>query len=433
MSGHAHRGLAILARKLLDAGFEVKILDYMIDRNIPSVRETIESFKPGIVGVTINTAFWSLADSILEEISKFPEIKVLVGGPHPTLYFDEMEKDKRVHYIFRGESEESIVAVCENPVLPEKPVVMQPARPEMGDIPIPAFECCVNSEKITEYCMQTSRGCPYGCIFCEVSTISSKKWRPIPLENTIKEIKLAKANYPNIKLIEIIDDNPSFEKDHLKEFLRLYIQERGDWEIRLDNLRADSFDAEIAELLERANCPSVCIGVEHANPEMFKSVNKGETLDEIREAARIVRNTKMKLGMCFVIGLPGDSFKKTQDSIRFARANKANFMYWNVLVPHCGTKVRKWFEENGRIYNDHDFSPNIEDSIYTNPPVCDCDAFPVEEILRTHFYAVLATNNYRMTKKNRRHLVKNALRYGFYYQLARSILIQLYRKNFVKD
>ena len=433
MTGYAHRGLALLARKLIDNGFNVKILDYLIDRNIPGIEETIRDFKPGIVGVTINTAFWSKADEILGMLARYPDIKVLAGGPHPTLYHEEMAADKRVHYVFMGEAEESIVAVCAEAELPEKPVVIQPSRPEPDNIPIPDFECACNHHKIVEYPLQTSRGCPFGCIFCEVSNISSKKWRPLPLDTVIAELNEAKEKYKGIKKIEIIDDNPAFKPEHFKEFLVRFSEMNDGWEIVVDNMRADNIDAEMARLLEKANCRSVCFGVEHGNPEMFKSVNKGETLEDIREASKVVKKTTMKLGMCFVIGLPGDSFKKTKDSIKFAKENNADFMFWNVLVPHCGTKVRKWFEENGRIYNDRDFSPNIEDAIYTNSPVCDCDDFPKEEMLRAHFYAVLTTNNYWLNKRNRKYVIKTALKYGFFRQLFQSIIVQLYRKNFVKD
>lgn len=433
--GRPHLGLGLLAKKLQDAGFEIKILDYIVDRNLPSLTEVIDSFDPGTAGITINTSFWDEADSMLDELTRYPRIKKLVGGPHATLYYDEVRNDLRINYIFRGESEESIVEVCRNPELSDMPVIIEPSRPEMDQIPFPAFECCLSPDHIVEYPLKTSRGCPFGCIFCEISTISSKKWRSRPLDCVSEELEIVKTKYPSVKVIVIQDDNPAHDVRRFKDFLERYIHISGNWELRLDNIRADKIDAEVLELLLRARCRFISIGVEHGNPEMFKSVNKGETLDQIREASRLIKKSGIELWMSFVIGLPGDSFEKTKDSVRFAKETRADYLLWHILAPHRGTKVWNWFQEHGLIRDDRNLAShvdNIENQIFCDDPICDCDAFPSEEIVRSHFFAVLATNSYQLKKRNMKYIIKTAIRYRFIKELIISLLIQFWRKNIHK-
>ncbi len=419
-----HLGLGILATKLDDAGFEVKILDYILAPDNPPLAEVVDTFNPDIAGITIMTPFWKQADAMLDELCRRPEIIKIVGGPHATLYHDDLVRDSRIHYIFRGESEENILDICRSAEPLNPPAVIEPSRPELSRLPFPSFNLSLNSDRILEYPLQTSRGCPFGCIFCEISSISSKKWRPRPLEQILLELDAAAQKYPNVRIIEIVDDNPTYDRERFKEFLRGYMKYKDRWDLRVDAVRADSIDAEMANLMVAANCKSLCIAVEHGDPAIFKSINKGETLPQIIDAARIVRESGMMMGFSFVIGLPGDSFEKTKMSVRFASRNKSAFNFWNILVPHRGTKVREWIEKHGRMGDERGFSLTLDDRIYCDPPVFDTDSFPKQDIVKAHFFAVLATNGYRLTKRNIAYVILTALRYGFIKALMGSLAKQ---------
>jgi len=425
VKGRPHLGLGLLARKLNDAGYEVHILDYIVDRGLPPLRDVVDSLRPSVAGITVNTAFWDVADSMLDVLAGYPHIKKLVGGPHATLYHQDLCGDGRIDYIFRGESEENIVEVCRAEKHSAAPQVVGPAPPDMAHMPHPAFEFCLSSECIVEYPLQTSRGCPYGCIFCEVSAISSKKWRPRPVNDILEELESVKSKFKNVKVIEIQDDNAAHDMERFKEFVRGYIGMRGEWELRVDNIRADNVDEEITGLLKEAGCVSISLGVEHADPDIFKSINKGETLAQIGNAAALIRKSGMKLGMCFVIGLPGDSFEKTKQSVMFAKENKADYAFWNILVPHRGTRVREWFEKHGRLHDERNFTSLVDDQIMNCSPVCETASFNAKEIARAHFWAVLATNTYRLTKRNLLFVILTALRYGFVKDLVGSLSAQM--------
>ena len=62
-------------------------------------------------------------------------------------------------------------------------------------------------------------------------------------------------------------------------------------------------------LLKKCRCKGIAIGVEHAHPEVFKLVNKGETLKQIWDACKLIKKHKMELALTFIIGLPKDNLE----------------------------------------------------------------------------------------------------------------------------
>ena len=67
---------------------------------------------------------------------------------------------------------------------------------------------------------------------------------------------------------------------------------------------------------------SIGIGVESGDAEVFKKITKGETLEDVKKAVKLIKKYKIPLALCFMIGLEGDSFEKTQKSIEFAKTLK---------------------------------------------------------------------------------------------------------------
>ncbi len=181
--------------------------------------------------------------------------------------------------------------------------------------------------------------------------VSTKKWRPRLPEECIKELINARKYLKNLDSVIIYDDNPMFRAVHIKKFLNLYLKNKIYLPLTIINTRADSIDKEMVELLKKAKCPSIGIGVESSDPEIFSMINKGESLEDIENAAKIIKRYKIPLSLCFVIGLEGDSYEKIESSIDFAKKIKPDYIYWNMITPFKGTKIREWYDNNGRVFD----------------------------------------------------------------------------------
>ncbi|MBU1988881.1 MAG: B12-binding domain-containing radical SAM protein [Nanoarchaeota archaeon] len=345
-----HNGLAILSGILKKRGHETLIVDYAFLRGkIPSVFNFIEKFKPDLVGVSMYAFNAREGMEIISEINKSsPNLPIITGGPFATLYTDELKKNKSADYIFIGEAELTLLNVVENAKKERVPKIINSNSPlDLNDIPIPEFKSFYQWEIIRNYPIMTSRGCPFKCSFCVGINLAHKRWRHREIEGCIKEIKSALEISPHLR-ISIFDDCPTVWKERFKQFLRAYKKETNA-NLNVINTRADGIDRELLILLKECNCREIGIGVEHAHPEVFKHVNKGETLKEIEDACNLVKDCGFGLTISFVVGLPYDNLERIKESIKFANRVKPNHMTINPIVPFRGTPVRAWFEKNGTI------------------------------------------------------------------------------------
>lgn len=420
-----HTGFASLASVLKKRGHKVLVLDYAIFPKTPKVEYIIHNFKPDVIGITLFTRTKYDADAIIDKILEHTNAPIIVGGPHASLYYEDLETDRRLDYIIIGEAENIITEIVENAKKEDKPKIFKATLPSPEKIPFPDYTSFYNYEKIEDYPLSTSRGCPYHCSFCCTGLVSSRKWRPRPPDQCVEEIKYAKKILPNLKKLTIVDDNPTFDLNRFKEFTRLYLKENLSLKLVLFNLRADKIDEELLQLLKEAGCDYVVIGVEHGDPEVFKQIRKGETLENIKKAAEMINKFGFKLDCSFIIGLPGDTLKRTQRSIKFAKELKANYCGWNFISPHKGTKVREWYQQKGYTIKDEMlFQPNVatDSTIYLEPTVTSPD-FTAEEQKKAYVAAKLGTCSYplKVTFK----LIPYVIRFRLYREYCYFIFLKI--------
>ncbi len=414
-------GLAALATLLADNGFTVRVLDFNIAPQMPSLHSVIREFQPDVVGFSGYTSMWQQTSEMIDYVYHLG-IPVLVGGPHATLCDDSLLDDHRIQYIVKGEAEDVILSVMQRSFdFTNRPEIIQGYPVSLKNQPINDYRMFVNHEKLSVYPLLTSRGCPHNCAFCAVETISSRKWRTRPLEKCIQELHLARERYPAVSKLDIIDSSPSQNLPRFKNFIRMFLDEQFPWSFWISNMRADRVDDELLYLLRRAGCFQLSIGVEHGDPEVFDRIGKGETLDDIRRSAILIKQHGFKLGLCFVVGLPHDSMPATMKSIALARDLQPDYIFWNMMHPFKGTAAYRWFEQNGTFYDVPDFSSYDNLSIYPMDPCVDYPGFTRKQIKKAHFIAKIHTGAYRVhgIRDNVR-LVLTSLKYGCLKYLVRN-------------
>ncbi len=411
-----HLGLAMLAAVLKKKGHEVLVVDYQFKHRCPSPEEFIKDFKPDVVGITLYTATMKEANRIINSVSKF-DIPIIVGGPHATLYSDKLATDSRIAYIVKGEAEGIIAEITENIgnyQSTSKNRIIQSNLPDPQDLPYPDFTAFFSYKDILVYPLLTSRGCPYNCSFCAVHLVSSKKWRPRNPGDCIAEVMKAKRELPALNSVIVYDDSPMTRKEHAREFLELYIANNIDLPLSIINTRADCLDEEMVQLFKKVKCPSIGMGVEHGHPEVFNEIGKGETLDDIKKAAKLVKKYKMPLCLCFIIGLPGDSLEKTKHSINLAKELKPNHIFWNMATPFKGTRVREWYDQYGKVFDEIDHSSLVDGDFMCDEPCLESPDFSKEERKKAYLMAILETVDARLKMRHIPRLIPYVLKYGLY-------------------
>lgn len=415
-----HYGLVLLATALRRRGNEARVFDQSYLRcSDAAFIERVRAFDPAVIGLTLYTTHVKRALGLLEGIrAALPGRPVMVGGSHVSLYGDALNADGVFAAVVKGEAEGAIGGVVEALLRGEKPGVVTAGRVAGEDIPNADFSTAEGYAQMRWLPIQLSRGCPFNCSFCEVHQIATRQIRYRDVEVCLGEIDANLRALPQAHTVRIVDDCPTLDRARFKRFLTEYRRRGLPARISVDNMRADTVDEELVALLKACRTPHICLGVESGNPEVFRLVEKGETLAEIEAAARTVQRAGVPLQLCFVVGLPGSHFEAEMDSLRLAKRLKPQIVYWNMFLPHRGTRAREWFLAHGRIHDERDvFSLPDYDLHFTLPPA-ETPEFPREERVRAWLKCVLETASFRTTPGVTIRAVTLAVRYRLWGTLA---------------
>lgn len=418
-----HMGLTLIGEMLVRRGHIVRIVDYAFLRSlacasVPSVKEVVTAFSPDVVGVSVFTYLYSACQNVVGELAATGDFPIILGGPHFSVFPDDFVSDERISYVVRGEAENSIVSLVEDAKRQRHPVIVDCLPPRATEIPNANLDIAVGSEKLTEYQIQLSRGCPYHCSFCSVSKVAGRVVRARSIELCVEEIVEAVARYPAINRVAITDDCPTFDRKRFKEFLALFGKRVCGRRLHIDNVRANMVDEEMLALYSAVGGRNICLGVESGDPEVFGMVNKGERLEDIEEAACMVKAHKLTLGLCFVIGLPGDTYRSHANSVALARRIKPDYVFWNMCVPWPGTPVYDWFKKHGTMHDPRDFSTLVDPRVRFNWPVAETEDFPARERVRAWLGANMETHRWFNTPSDWPKLFGLAFKYRVWRSFA---------------
>jgi len=177
------------------------------------------------------------------------------------------------------------------------------------------------------YPILTSIGCPYSCIYC-AARLRKMKFRSI--ENCVEELKQAKKRW-GIKNFEVLDDCFNFNKDRVLEFCEAVKPLKLGW-VTCNGLRADRFDEDTAKAMAESGVFYLGFGIESADPEVLKTIKKGETLEQIENAIDIAKKYFKRISGYLIIGLPGSSYEKDLKNIEWI-LDKGIIAHFSFHVP----------------------------------------------------------------------------------------------------
>jgi radical SAM superfamily enzyme YgiQ (UPF0313 family) len=226
-------------------------------------------------------------------------------------------------------------------------------KPEMTLSPAPRWELL--GEHLTSYTavmVQTTRGCPFDCSFCDVIYTFGRKLRSKSIDQVLEEVR--RISLLPVKMVFIADDNFAGDKKYTKELLKQLIPLNNSFKTpiefitQIDITIAD--DDELLTLLADCNFQAVMIGIESVNEASLIDYNKQQNLRlSISDAVKKIQSFGIVVLAHMIIGADSDStdvFDKTSDFL--ADANIVHHLCHPLAAPP-GTKL--WYElkRAGRI------------------------------------------------------------------------------------
>ena len=180
----------------------------------------------------------------------------------------------------------------------------------------------------------TTRGCPYHCNWC-AKPIYGQRYTARSPEHVVEEMAWLKRTFRPDHLW-IADDIFGLKPGWIERFAAL-LQERDAATPFKCLLRADQVTAEVARALRHAHCQTAWIGAESGSQRILDAMEKGTRVDQIAEAARLLREAGVEVGFFLQFGYPGETRDDIDRTLDMVRACAPDDIGVSVSYPLPGT------------------------------------------------------------------------------------------------
>jgi radical SAM superfamily enzyme YgiQ (UPF0313 family) len=344
--------LATLAA-LTPAEHEVAIDDGCLGPVIPNR-------SADLVAITAMTAqapaAYALADQYRER-----GIPVVLGGIHPSMCPDEA--GQHADAVVLGEADRLWPDLIQDFVHRRmKSRYHDPEPIDLAQITLPRRDLLDPTGYVIFNSVQTTRGCPFNCNFCSVTTMSGVKYRFRPVEKVIEEIKALDNRF-----IYFVDDNIIGVPRRAKELFKVLTPLKLGWasQVTINFAR----DQELMRLARESGCYGVFIGFETFSNQSIRDAGKGVNRPDeyLRDISRI-HAAGIKVWGSFIFGFDNDSLEVFRETLNFIEKSRMEFAQFSLLTPLPGTALFRQFEEEDRIVH-RDWSKYDLGSIVFNHPL----------------------------------------------------------------
>jgi hypothetical protein len=322
--------------------FEVRIGDESVG---PIDFETGADF----VGITGKVNQQARMRAIAAEFRRRGKV-VLIGGPFASLCPEAMRAHADI--LVQGEVEEIAASLFADLRERRWKDTYVGGRPDLRDSPVPRWDLYPN-ERALLATVQTSRGCPFECEFCDVIQYLGRKQRAKGVAQVLAELdEVHRAGYRSVFLA---DDNFTVYRSRAKELLAAIAAWNGRHagaplsfvtQVSIDAARDD----ELLALCGAAGFSHVFIGIETPNEASLRETKKLQNvgIDLVEQIERFLRHgVGVIAGM--IVGFDADGPDIFERQYRFAMASPVPIFSLYALVAPARTPLRARLAGAGRL------------------------------------------------------------------------------------
>jgi radical SAM superfamily enzyme YgiQ (UPF0313 family) len=359
-------GVVLLGTILRDLGYDVTVMvEEIKDFDFKRV------LAADLVGISSITPTAGRAYAIADQL-RTAGVPVAMGGPHPTHVTDECLE--HADWVVRGEGEAALPQLIEaldgkrelstvpnlsyvedgalhhNPLAPLDPDLDQWPDPDMALVDGFLAKGFIGKRRVVP--IQTSRGCPYDCSFCTVTTTFGRKMRYRSPERVVAEMR--NHDLDNT-IFFFYDDNFAASPRHTRELLAalrtLPKKPRFSAQVRADVAR----DPELLAEMRAAGADTFFIGLESVNQESLTNAKKRQDLTKVGQHLAAMNKLGINIHGMFVLGFDDDGPGTLERTVAFAQQHDLFSVQFLILAPLPGSRTYHEMVADGRIIL-HDWS-----------------------------------------------------------------------------
>ncbi len=363
--------LLAVAAPLFNNEFNVKIIDAIVEGDYfnTALKEAEDALCVGITAIT----GYQIKDGlrISKAIkTKFPDIKIIWGGWHPTIMPVETIINSYIDIVVHGSGEDTFLelsmALREHKDIKNikglyykqnGKIINTPKRylreiKKLYDLPYEIIDveryirATALGERTLDY--RTSYGCPYKCTFCADFLMSDRHWYSLSAEQVVRELVNLYEKY-NIDSVLILENEFFINKNRIRQICEGLIKHNVNLKFGNLNVRANQlldYEPEMLELMKNAGMKDLLIGVESGNQKILDYIDKKTKVGDLVKLKELTSKFDMELFMSFMIGFghPDVSIGQELEDIlnlveECRKINNKQLIFISIYMPYPGTEL----------------------------------------------------------------------------------------------
>lgn len=316
--------------------------DFEISIQDENVQE-LEYNKIDVAAISIITPLairgYEIADRLRSEGKK-----VIIGGFHATWMPDEAEKHADAVVI--GEAEDiwgEVTGDIRKGNLKKRYISI--SKPGLFGRAIPRRDLLKKDGYFFINTIQTTRGCPFDCDFCSVTSFYGRTYRCRPIHDIEDEIKTMSGG---ANFLFFVDDNITGNPAHAKRLFELLKRYPFKWLSQTSITFAEN--TELLRLAKESGCYGMFIGFETLTQEGLNLLNKRfNKADKYAELIKRIHDHGIGIQGSFIFGYDWDTKISFETIVDFAEKTRLDSVLFTILTPYPGTRVFNRMREEGRI------------------------------------------------------------------------------------
>ena len=292
--------------------------------------ETIQKFKPDIIGLSMNfSAYASDSAVLLKKLkNRFRDITFIAGGWHITYLKEKaIELYPELDFVISGPGEKPVYELIKyiNGDLEQLPdCVYSKEREQIYSNELWNNEFYCKRKFIDNYTifgkkshtLVATRGCMNSCNFCVMSVFGNGVYFKRKIEDIIFEMTVAYEK--GIRYFNFEDDNITTDRDFINKLLNRIINCFNDISLfAMNGIEYSTLDFELLNLMKKAGFQNLNLSIAIKSETVLKKMNRPFQTDKIYDVVKDSKKLKFNTTVYFICGSPDTNLQDSIETLEY--------------------------------------------------------------------------------------------------------------------